>query len=318
MKQFFQRRIVAIGLTALVVAGCLVYGALTRQREAAAQYLNYSSLALEEGGAVAQNWVFDQANVLSAQTEAALTSYNAEWRSSYDSVVAVVTVNGTGGRDAEDFAIAFGNSCGLGDNDMLLLMDVKTPDDFFVVSNSEIIPDEVVEDTYYDHFYDQFSAGSYDRAVTDFFRYMDNSYRVYAPCGGSAAARESAGSSSMVMGVLFLLLILYAIFAAIDRARYRSWFRRNRGVYGAPAFIPLIFWHTPGGSWYRRMNSKTGTYRSGPNIHTGSTYRSSNRSGSFGSRGGFGGGSSFGSRGGFGGGRGGGSFGSRGGFGGRR
>ena len=58
--------------------------------------------------------------------------------------------------------------------------------------------------------------------------------------------------------LIVLLLIAFWILSAIDRVRYRSWQERYRGRAEAPAFIPLVFWHRPGGSWFRRMDASFG------------------------------------------------------------
>ena len=136
--------------------------------------------------------------------------------------------------------------------------------------------------------------------------------------------------SVSIVGILILVLIAVWFLSASDRARYRSWYGRYNGIPGAPAFVPLVFWHRLGTAWAWRMGASFGASHAARaasrfyehtnrNANRNATYNrggSAFRSGSFGSRGGFGGRSGgFGSRGGFGGGS---SFGSRGGFGGRR
>lgn len=64
--------------------------------------------------------------------------------------------------------------------------------------------------------------------------------------------------TGQIIRLIVLLLIAFWFFSAIDRARYRSWQGKYRGKAGAPAFTPLVFWHHPGGSWFRRMDASFG------------------------------------------------------------
>ncbi|MBQ9412527.1 MAG: TPM domain-containing protein [Oscillospiraceae bacterium] len=346
MKKFFQNRAVAIIITALVVLGCLTYGLLSGRRTENMSSAAPSSVSSGVSG-TDSFYVEDSAGVLSSATEQTVSNYNRSWDGNYSSVVALASVNGTDGESIEDYAFAYGENLGLGENDMLLLIDASVPDSYFVVAFNEIIPDEVLEDAYYDGVYFQVQKGNYDEAVTDFFRSMDQAYGKYAAHAstyGDSAVRGSVRYPARVglMGILLLAILAFWFLSVLDRIRYRSWRRTSYGIPGA-AFIPLVFWHRAGSGWARRMDSAfhapprgrgaPPTGRGAP--PPGRSYRapgsfSSSRPGSFGGRGGFGGSrpGGFGGRGGFGGSRpggfggrggfGGGSFGSRGGFGGRR
>ena len=330
MKNFFKKRSVAIGLTALVVLGCLVYGWSYRQTAVTAPIPEPQAHTGSAG--VSTSWVDDAAGVLSAYTISRLDSYNAAWDAKYGSVVAVASVNGTGSRSIEDYAASYGRSAGLGQNDMLLLMDISGEDWYFVVSDSEIIPDAYVEDAVYSFFVNAYSDGDYRGAVEDLFRQLDSVYTRFAAASASASGEMQIASprSFSIVGILILVLIAFWFLSAIDRARYRSWYGRYNGVAGAPAFVPLVFWHRLGTAWAWRMGASFGASQAARaasrfysntnrNANRNANYNrgsSAFRSGNFGSRSGFGsgrGGSSFGSRGGFGSG-----FGGRGGFGGRR
>lgn len=343
MKVFFKKRSVAVGLTALVILGCLTYGWSNRTVKNTPEAVAQKPTA---GAAVRDAvWVDDSAGVLSGSTESLLSNYNASWDSSYNSVLAVATVDGTGRQDIEDYAYDYGTDLGLGSNDMLMVLDIGGDEWYFIPSSSEIVPDTQVENAIYDGFYDDYAEGDYDSALQGLFREMDRVYSRYAALA-SSTAYSSYGSNVQngyrvnVVSIVILLLLALWFFSIIDRARYRSWYGRYYGVSGAPVFVPLVFWRRPGGSWFRRMNASFGP-RTGPAPgaapRPGANYTaprgtsrpggfggSASRPGSFGTRGGFGGsgssfrGGSFGSRGGFGGSRGGGFGGGRGGFGGGR
>lgn len=347
--KFFKNKIVATILTLLVVAGCLAYGAYRKPAELPA--------------VTTGSWLLDDAGILSADTRSLVEKYNSAWDSEHKSVLALATVASTRGWDIDDYAQSLGEGWGLGYNDMLLLIDAGGDEFWTVVSDgaSELLGYSEISDVFDEYFVSQYYAGSYNEAITGLYTAMNG---LYANAGttSTANAAEQGGydeyyhyggeyadfdvaygdyyteydGGSSIFGVIIFLLLVYWIFSAIDKARYRSWSRRGIGT----GFVPIIFWHRPGGAWFRRMSAPPpprggrhpGGFNPGPgpgprpgtgagfNSRPGGT-RPGSRPGGFGgsgfggSRGGFGGGGFGGSRGG---GFGGGGFGgSRGGFGGR-
>ena len=298
---FFKNRTVAIIITALVVAGCLVYGFSKKPADL---------ISVKENV-----WVADSANVLSGLTKDTVTSCNKTWDSSARSVVAVAAVKSTKGWDIEDYALSLGEKWGLGKNDMLLLLDVGGDEYTVVYTASKIIADSDVDAALASSGFGlSFAAGDYDAAVQRFFSALDGCYSSLSSGGGGLALPhdliydDSSYGSGLSAAVLIIipLLILILLVSAVDRARYRTWHGRYYGVKGAPVFIPILFWHRAGGAWSRQMNAAMRT-------PFGRGRGPGGRGGGFG--GGFGGGRGGGFGGGFGGSRGGG-FG--GGFGGGR
>lgn len=350
--KFFKNKVVAIVITLIVIAGCVAYGV----------YKKPAKLPQVTEG----SWMLDDAGILSAATKASVDKYNAAWDREHKSVLALATVSSTKGWDIEQYAQQLGESWGLGYNDMLLLIDEGGDQYWMTVSDgaSELLGYDGIEAAFDDDFYPLYSESSYDEAVTGFYAAIDRLYSAAAASTEETTAAVPGGSSSSYYGdynyggydgdeyftdngggislvsIIILILVIYYIVSAIDRARYRSW--RSRGV--GTAFVPIIFWHRPGGAWFRRMSApppgpgpRPGGYRPGPGVGPNNGprpgYRPGSRPGSRpggfggsgfsgrgggfggsgfgGSRGGFGGGGFGGGRGGFGGGRGGG-------FGGRR
>ena len=335
MKAFFQNRVVAIVITALVTVGCLAYG--WTRKPASVPSPSYG------------DWVYDGAEVLSSSTEFTVEDFNKSWNSAYGSVMAVATVDSTKGWELEDYSATLGSNWGLRANDALLLLDVGARQ--YWMSTGERLENSVGYDTLYDmfqeHFVPDFRSRDYDAAVLNICSAMDSCYaQAYGGSTGGTiatytpyydAGSESTGRVNLV-SLVIVLVLLFLIFSAIDKSRYRRWATNGRSGYNSASFIPLLFWHRPGGSWFRSMEDRYlgggpgyrnggSDFRSG-SYHNNAAYRSSSgsyrppnrsagssyRSGGFGS-GSYRGGSSY--RGsGFGGSAGGGSRGGRG-FGGK-
>ncbi len=268
--KFLKNRTVAFAITALVIVGCLIYGmAMTRWNT------NTSTIgetapdqAIIPDTAGSDYWISDEAGVLSTDTKDTLSAYNAAWDAGYSSVLAVATVDSTNGEDIEAYAYDYGTDWGLGQNDMLLLLAIDDNEFYFILSGTEVVPDERVETAFYSAFYDAYVDGDYDAAFTGFFAQMDTVYGSYAGWTGSAetyyAQGDPSGGGISPFGAVVLLVILYWIVSAIDRARYRRWYARYGTLLAPPVFVPILFWHRPGGTWFRRMDAAVRRPPGGP------------------------------------------------------
>lgn len=301
--KFFKNKIVAIALTAVVVLGCLGFG----------QYKKPAPMANPSYG----DWTYDGAGILSSETLERVDAYNAAWDDDYASVMALATVPTARNWEISDYAVTLGEKWGLGANDLLLLID-EGGGEYWLVTSEKIQNSLTYDGIYYtvmNSFEPAYKNGSYDAAVTRFYQAMDALYgekleemngamsgsesHYYSPYYNAGEYAYDSGAS--IADIIFLLVVVVIVLSWVDKMRYRSWYGRYGGI-GRPAvnFVPLIFWHRPGGAWFRGMNAQmnrgfNNTHGPGPGP------------------GGFGGGSGFGGSrgGGFGGGRGGG-------FGGRR
>lgn len=320
--KFFKNKIVAIALTALVVLGCLGFG----------QYKKPAAMAEPAYG----DWTYDGAGILSSETLARVDGYNAAWDDDYASVLALATVPTARGWDLSDYAVTLGEKWGLGANDMLLLID-DGGGEYWLVTSEKIENALSYDGIYYavmDSFDPAYKNGSYDAAVTQLFQAMDGLYdaklekmhgamhgehsNYYSPYYNASDYSYSSGAS--IADIILLLVVVFIVLSWIDRARYRSWYGRY-GSMSRPtvSFVPLIFWHRPGGAWFRSMNASMDRGFNGRGPGQGPGPGGFGGGAGFGGRpGSFGGGSGFGGSrsGGFGGSRGGG-FGA-GGFGGSR
>ncbi|MBE6940038.1 MAG: TPM domain-containing protein [Ruminococcaceae bacterium] len=318
--KFYQKRGFAVVVLVLCILGASVYGIWKKPAD-------LPEVKLYE-------WVSDESDLLSDFTEQTTQKYNDTWNDRYYAVVAVAAVKSADGWNLEDYAYELGKKWGLGSNDMLLL--VVENDDYYVALGDNLAYvmtgsqqnklQSAIEPDYY--------KGDLDAAVVSFFRQADVFYgqALKQQSGGAGEYVPWEGGSggltgSLVAGIVVLILV-FALWVALDRVRYTRYRRRVVVTPGIP-YYPVFWGRRPyrpapprrpsapprGGMPFRPAKPPTG----GPStIHRGSGFGGGNRGSFGGSRGGFGGGSrSGGSRGGFGGSRGG-SRGGRGGFGGGR
>ena len=277
-------------------------------------------------------YLVDQADVLSSSQEETINLYNANWDSMVGSILSVVTVDTVTG-DMEDAAYGWADSLELGSNDAILLMDVGSGDYTVVASGAFYDRLAAQSSGFVDSAMAEYvNAGDYGGAALSLFGQLHvliSQEATYAPSAGGVAALS-------IVPIVVLLVVLVAIFSAMDSIRYSAWHARY-GAMGVPPVVyrPILWWHRPGSAWYRRRRNPPpprgprpprgpGGFGGGPCPPMGGGPRPP-RSGSFGggrggSFGGSRGGSFGGGRGGsFGGGRSGGFGGSRGGsFGGGR
>lgn len=276
-----------------------------------------------------EQFIYDNAGLLSDSTEELLALYNANWDTRYNSIVAFVSQDFVSG-DLEDYAYDMADEYGLGDGDAILVVE-ENGDEFRFVWGSDF--DSIMNSKNIDTLEAGINDGKdWQSGVTHFYTDLNDIY--LANFGLGNAKGEYVGTTNlgsirtsviMIIYVIGLLLILYAILSAIDRSRYNAYRTRYYGVENPPVvFRPIFFWHGPRSHWYTRN-----WHRPAPPPPPGGGSRPSG--GSFGGTrpgggtrpsGGFGGSGARPSRGGgfsgggsFGGSRGGGSFGgSRGGF----
>lgn len=274
-----------------------------------------------------EQYVADDAEILSDRTEQAVCLYNANWDKELGAIIAVVTVKNAG--DLEDAGYDWAYQLELGENDAILVIDKGQKDYKLVASGAfydffaSLSPSFV--DTY---MYGDVQDKDYNDAVTALFGGIHVELARYM-------ANDGGDIADTAVAFLFVLLLVFVVWLIIDKMRYNRYRRRYMmpGM-GVPTVIYRpIFW---GRHWYapppprphappplRNNNRRPPTGGFGgtrPPMGGGfGSSHSSRPSGGFGSFGGGRGGSFSGRSSGFGGGRGGGFGGGRsGGFGGGR
>lgn len=246
--KFFKNRAVAWVVLVLAVAGSVCIGLARKD-----SFLDREPVALPE--VKYQQWICDEAGLLSDGTEQLLREYNTAWDQKYYAVVAVAAVDSVNGWTPETAAKRLGADWGLGANDMLLLM-VRN-DDYYVACGDNVLRvlnqydtmqqklKQAIESPYY--------SGDFDGAAAAFFRQADVFYGQanlggsggYSNGGGSwtAPAKTNSGGVS-VGGVVALIVAIFVVWALLDRVRYDRYRRRYRSGIGVIPTVPYypIFW----------------------------------------------------------------------------
>lgn len=341
--EMLKKRWVAVVILLLVIALSICIG-LMRAPTGSDQPVVDQAQSLDTGLDIApyRTWLWDEAGVLSSDTEDTICLYNANWDARYRSLVAVAAVLDTDGQTIGDYAYSLANEIGLSSMDALLVVDTGTTDAYLALGD-DFLPGLTSADvtTLLDqNLRSPLQTGNCDEGVLALFSALDQVYvNTYGASGSGDYHYYYSGSLDTVMTVVtvvIFLAVLLAVLTAIDTARYNAYRQAYYGVATPPfVFRPILFWHGPGYGWYRRrwhqppppppggprgpMPPRGGGFGGGFSNHRGGGF-SSSRGGGFGSFGGSRGGGFGGFRGGgFGGSRGGGFGGGRGGgFGGRR
>lgn len=258
MKLLKNRAVAVIVLVAVVVLTSL-YG--LSQKPAVEAPEGGMELDTSLSTAYYEDFIIDNAGVLSAKTEKSLCIYNANWDKHSDGLLAVVTVHSTGG-DVENAAWDWAEDLELGDNDAILLFDTGEKD-AYVVANG----------TFYDRFASQ-PASFVDTCLEDYLRKGDyegaalNLFgQVHLLFGTGNSSWDSGGVISAIILFIVLVVILAVLFSLLDSVRYNSWHRRYGGMAGPTVvYRPILWWHRPGGAWYRRRNAPPPPPSSGPGM----------------------------------------------------
>lgn len=115
--------------------------------------------------ASANSFVWDDANVLSAQTERTLDNRNDRLWNRYSATVGVVTCDNA--EDLGEYAMKCAGEMGLGGYDFIVALDIAD-ENYWLVQGDDIrrdFTDQMCSDYAYDYMEDFFARGMYDDAV---------------------------------------------------------------------------------------------------------------------------------------------------------
>ena len=245
-------RVVGIIAVVLAIVAAVVLGQVRKDH-----FLSKSPTELLE--VEYRQWICDEAKLLDDATVETVEQYNAAWDEKYYAVVAVASVERMVGWDETDYAAALGQKWGLGENDMILVLvedgDWQVYMGDYVGAMMQDYQQQKLRQAIDEPYYD----GDFDGAVTAFFRQCDVFYGQIDPAHKSGAyysggdwyapvehGKEAGGG---IVGVIFLILMIFVVWVLIDRARYTRYRRRYvvPGIVAPVRYYP-IFW---GRSLYR-------------------------------------------------------------------
>ena len=244
-------RVVGIIAVVLAIVAAVVLGQMRKEH-----FLSKSPTELLE--VEYRQWICDEAKLLEDATVKTVEQYNAAWDEKYYAVVAVASVERMVGWDETDYAAALGQKWGLGENDMILVL-VEDGDwqvymgDYVGAMMQDYQQQKLVQaldSAYYD--------GDFDGAVTAFFRQadvfsgqIDPAHKSGAYYGGDwyAPVEHGKEAGGGIVGVIFLVLMIFVVWVLLDRVRYTRYRRRYilPGIVAPVGYYP-IFW---GRSLYR-------------------------------------------------------------------
>ena len=125
-------------------------------------------------------FVQDEAGVLSAAAEERLRDYNTGWDAQYNSIVAFVSVDRVNG-DPEEHAYDLADKMGLGNNSALLLV-IKAENDYRFVWGGDF--DVLMTASATNRLKAALDSGSWQDCVPRFYGEMDDVYSDYFSGGG--------------------------------------------------------------------------------------------------------------------------------------
>ena len=244
-------RVVGIIAVVLAIVAAVVLGQMRKDH-----FLSKSPTELLE--VEYRQWICDEAKLLDDATVKTVEQYNAAWDEKYYAVVAVASVERMVGWNETDYAAALGQKWGLGENDMILVLvedgDWQVYMGDYVGAMMQDYQQQKLRQAIDEPYYD----GDFDGAVTAFFRQADVFYGQIDPAHKSGAyyggdwyapvehGKEAGGG---IVGVIFLILMIFVVWVLLDRVRYTRYRRRYilPGIVAPVGYYP-IFW---GRSLYR-------------------------------------------------------------------
>lgn len=194
--------------------------------------------------------VRDNAKVFSDAEKKDMTLYDANWDARYGSIIVVVTDRNISGSLA-DYAYDLGDGLELGSADGVLALDVGKGEAFLAVGPGYPLSDSQIT-TYLNNYLKSYvDSGDYGAGVLNLMRGLNERY---VDDYGLGELEKSGGSGmGMVIALVVVILVVVLVASLIDQARYETYRRRYYGVVNPPVvFRPILFWHGPTSSWYRR------------------------------------------------------------------
>ena len=214
-------------------------------------------------------WMKDDAGFFTPETADTIARRNLSLDTTYNSLVAIHTVDYLNGKDIETFAKDAAEDIELGGRDMLLLLDSDTQD-WYVVYGPGLEPyvemNSELKELFNSQLSPDFFAVTSNRRVILLFDALQEWFEANVPpvdeeAEGGDVAVQRATFHDIFFGILFTLLtnvwwilILVVALTLLDRTRCRNYLITHPdGHDPAHPFHPLLFWHHAGSNWFANM-----------------------------------------------------------------
>lgn len=247
--KIFQKTWVAWLVTAAMIACAVGIGLSKGGGSASAP----SGLDTSLSTGAYEQWIGDFAGVLSDEQEEQICLYNANWDQRYGSIIVVETLAATPNTSLEEYTYDRAEEFELGAYDGYLTINPQNGDAYFAVGMDYPLSDSQIGVYLSQYLYDSISSGAYGEGVLNLFSALNQYYLDNYGDGSASAVRPQSDGASAIMGWVMLLIIILVIATIVDNLRYATYRQRYYGVLNPPVvFRPILFWHGPGSSWYRR------------------------------------------------------------------
>lgn len=173
----FKKQGVAWGLTVLMVFAAIGIGYAKASSHNPAPSPDYPSEIIP---AAAGSYVWDDANVLSSQTERELDQRNDRLWDRYSVSIGVVTCN-YGRDDLDEYALKCAEEMGLGGYDFIVALDIRG-ENYWLIQGNDIrrdFTDQDCSDYAYEYMEKSFAKGDYDNAVLRLTKALETWYGSY-------------------------------------------------------------------------------------------------------------------------------------------
>ena len=230
--KFFQKRGVAIVVLILTIVASSAWG--LHKAPVVSTPEGGEKLDPSLSTAAFEQYVRDEANVLSDKTEKAVSLYNANWDKMFGSIMAVVTTESA--NDLDSIAWEYANQMELAPDDAILVIAEQEGSYYLLPSGSfRSLLESLSQSFVASCMADGVQKGDYDAAVRSLCAALH--VELSQQYQQSEAALDEAANGVMF---IMILIIFFVLWIMLDGMRYRRYRRR----YMMPGMgVPTVMYH---------------------------------------------------------------------------
>ncbi len=230
--KFFQKRGVAIVVLILAIVASSAWG--LHKAPVVSTPEGGEKLDPSLSTAAFEQYVRDEANVLSDKTEKAVSLYNANWDKMFGSIMAVVTTESA--NDLDSIAWEYANQMELAPDDAILVIAEQEGSYYLLPSGSfRSLLESLSQSFVASCMADGVQKGDYDAAVRSLCAALH--VELSQQYQQSEAALDEAANGVMF---IMILIIFFVLWIMLDGMRYRRYRRR----YMMPGMgVPTVMYH---------------------------------------------------------------------------